>query len=296
MSGVTEPVEGSLEVAHGQGLLRIATLDWGGDGPLVLLHHANGFCAGVWNRVAQRLRDRFRVVAMDARGHGASERPAEEGSFDWWALADDLAEVTGQVLAQTGAERVALGLGHSFGGTVMLGALSRNPELFERVMVLDPVIIAKALRARMGRGGPSPMVTRARARRAVFDSREQALGGWREKPFFQSWAPGVLEDYGRYGLRDREDGRVELCCAPEVEATVFSTGGTIDLFEVERWPSIPVRFHWASGGNFSRATYEALAARMPDARVGTVETGHLVPMEDPELVVGLARALVDGDA
>ena len=27
--------------------LEIALLDFGGDGPLALLHHANGFCAGL---------------------------------------------------------------------------------------------------------------------------------------------------------------------------------------------------------------------------------------------------------
>ena len=26
-------------------------LDWGGEGPLALLSHANGFCAGVWTRM-----------------------------------------------------------------------------------------------------------------------------------------------------------------------------------------------------------------------------------------------------
>jgi len=28
--------------------IEIALLDWGGEGPLALLHHANGFCAAAW--------------------------------------------------------------------------------------------------------------------------------------------------------------------------------------------------------------------------------------------------------
>ena len=49
--------------------IEIALLDWGGDGPPALLHHANGFCAGLWGGVADRLRSHFRLIAMDARGH-----------------------------------------------------------------------------------------------------------------------------------------------------------------------------------------------------------------------------------
>ncbi len=37
--------------------LRIAALDWGGDGPPLLLLHPNGFCAGLFDPLARRLRD-----------------------------------------------------------------------------------------------------------------------------------------------------------------------------------------------------------------------------------------------
>ena len=42
--------------------VEIAALDWRGDGPLMLLHHANGFCKGVWALVADALRHRWRIV------------------------------------------------------------------------------------------------------------------------------------------------------------------------------------------------------------------------------------------
>ena len=59
--------------------IEIALRDWGGDGPLALLHHANGFCAELWAQVAERLRGRFHLIALDARGHGASSKPDPEG-------------------------------------------------------------------------------------------------------------------------------------------------------------------------------------------------------------------------
>ena len=49
--------------------VEIALLDWGGEGPVALLHHANGFCKGVWGLVAEALRDRYRVIVrLDSGG------------------------------------------------------------------------------------------------------------------------------------------------------------------------------------------------------------------------------------
>lgn len=52
--------------------------DFGGTGPGVLLLHGLAGYAGEWSGTAAWLTARARVVALDARGHGASERePAD---------------------------------------------------------------------------------------------------------------------------------------------------------------------------------------------------------------------------
>ena len=43
----------------------------------MVLLHALGDDASSWDRVAQRFAERYRVVALDLRGHGASDRPGE---------------------------------------------------------------------------------------------------------------------------------------------------------------------------------------------------------------------------
>ena len=106
--------------------LEIALLDWGGDGPLALLHHANGFCAAVWGLVASGLRHRYRVIALDARGHGDSSRPSGSGAYHWDRFAEDLVEVAERLVAEAGGGSLALGVGHSFGGTSFLGAAARQ--------------------------------------------------------------------------------------------------------------------------------------------------------------------------
>jgi esterase len=53
--------------------LRLHYLDWGGDGPPLLFLHGGALTAHSWDLVCLALRDDYRCLAVDARGHGDSE-------------------------------------------------------------------------------------------------------------------------------------------------------------------------------------------------------------------------------
>jgi pimeloyl-ACP methyl ester carboxylesterase len=266
--------------------VELALLDWGGEGPLALLHHANGFCAGVWGLVAEKLRDRYRVIALDARGHGDSSRPPGPGAYQWERFPEDLVALAEQLTKELGREPVALGLGHSFGGTAFLGAASRRPELFERLVLVDPVTppAPGSAAATLRRPHTNRLAAGARKRTRVFASREDARARWARRSLFAACDPRALDLYAVHGLRERPDGRVELKCPGDVEATIFESAA-IDVFEWARGVQAPTLLLWARRGNFSRATYEKLAASMRAGRVEEVDAGHLVPLERPDLVV-----------
>ena len=84
-------------VAGSEPGVEIALLEWGGEGPVVLAHHANGFCAGTWGEVAEALAPRFRFIAMDARGHGDSSKPEDPGAYVWDRFVADWVAVAAQV-------------------------------------------------------------------------------------------------------------------------------------------------------------------------------------------------------
>ena len=90
--------------------IELALVDWGGNGPLALLSHANGFCADVLGLLAERLRPRFRVIGFDSRGHGDSEKPAPPGPYAWEEFARDVIAVAEHVTRDLERPRVALGL------------------------------------------------------------------------------------------------------------------------------------------------------------------------------------------
>lgn len=277
------------------GGVELAVLDFGGDGPLALLHHANGFCGGVFGLVAERLRERFHVIAFDARGHGDSSKPESPDAYVWSRFATDLAGLAEHLLAVHGRDRIALGLGHSFGGTSTLVAASRHPALFERIALVDPVIVpppgspVSAERAqRIAR-----LTSAVRERQSVRGSRAEAIAGWRERRFFAAWDPRALALYAAEGLRDRPDGRVELKCPAEVEATIFENGEAVDLFAAARRVTVPALLLWAKGGDFPRPLFTELAACMPKARVEDLDAGHLAVMERPDLVADAVLRFCD---
>jgi pimeloyl-ACP methyl ester carboxylesterase len=274
--------------------IEIALLEWGGAGPLVLLHHANGFCKGVWGLVAHALRTHARVVAMDARGHGDSSKPEAPDAYAWDHFAEDLVEVAASLARKHADGRVALGVGHSFGGTAMLGAAARRPDLFARLLLVDPVTpppphaVLPPERAAFTRR----LADGARRRRGTWPSRADARAHLGRRSLFAHADPRALDLYVLDGLDERPDGSVALKCAGRTEALVFERNRTVDVFALAPRVAAPTRLLWAMRGDFPRVVYETIAASMPNARVETVEAGHLVPLERPDLVVDAIRRML----
>jgi len=264
--------------------VEIALLDWGGDGPPLLAHHANGFCAALWAPVAERLAPHFRFVAMDARGHGDSSHPEGPDAYRWHQFAGDLAAVADHLAAEAGRP-LALGLGHSFGGTSTLAAAALRPALFERIVCVDPVVMPPEVPDAARRAHSQSLVDGAHRRRRHWPSRQAALEHFRPRSLFAGWDDRTLALYVDEGLARQADGSRVLKCPPEVEAEVFGSAAGFDLFGRVQRLAVPALLLWARHGNFPLPLYRDLAARMADARVHEVDAGHLVTMQRPDLVV-----------
>jgi pimeloyl-ACP methyl ester carboxylesterase len=84
-------------------------LDWGGTGDLLLLLPGWTHTAYTYAGIAPAFTDRFRVIGLTRRGHGASEKVDTGFTVD--ALVQDVVSFVDAI----GATRVVL-VGHSFGG------------------------------------------------------------------------------------------------------------------------------------------------------------------------------------
>lgn len=95
--------------------------DWGGTGrPLVLLHGLAS-TSHIWDLVAPRLTDGFRVVALDQRGHGETDKP--DTGYDFATIVSDLAAF----LEALGLDHPIL-VGHSWGGNVVVEYAATHPD------------------------------------------------------------------------------------------------------------------------------------------------------------------------
>src|SRR5947208_7272687 len=87
LSATSLPVDNVLRL---QGGLQLAYREWGGEGHPILLVHGLASSYRIWDFVGPRLARRFRVIALDQRGHGRSDRP--EASFEFATYVADLRE------------------------------------------------------------------------------------------------------------------------------------------------------------------------------------------------------------
>jgi pimeloyl-ACP methyl ester carboxylesterase len=201
--------------------LRISALDWGGHGEPLLLLHPTGFCAGFFHPLASRLRDGYRPIGIDARGHGRTGSAPGRRGLSFAQLADDVVSVADAL----SIDRCVI-LGESLGGGVGLLVDAARPGLIRRLLLCEGIAFDHTALA--GRppgpqleGHDNYMATIARKRRAVWPDRATVRASYASRPPLDVLEPEALDAYLRWGFVDRDDGSVELACSPDDEAATF---------------------------------------------------------------------------
>ena len=115
---------GDLVVADG---VRIHWMEAGAGVPVVLLHGYTSCCDAGWfsNGVAKELARDHRVIGIDARGHGRSEKPLDPAKYDGDRMPADAIEV----LDHLGVTKAHFH-GYSMGGGIVAHLMARHPDRF----------------------------------------------------------------------------------------------------------------------------------------------------------------------
>jgi len=261
--------------------INLHVADWGGSGPALLLLHANGFLGWVYRALLAPLVDHYHVRSMDFRGQGDSEKPPL-AQCSWSNMARDVEEVI---------ERLGLrdfyGIGHSGGGAQLALYAATHPGRAKKLALLEPVTIPHepAFFDRLSADN-HPLVERTLRRRVVWDSREQLFAAYQGKDAFAAWEEEVLWDYVNHGTYVLPDGRIALKCSAEVEAQVFATTMSLDIFSQVDKIDCPVLVLRGERTDAPLAVVaERVARRIPHGSLVTVpDTGHFLAMEKPRQV------------
>ena len=100
------------------------------DMPAIVLLHGLASTSRIWIMMAPLLARRYRVLALDQRGHGESAKP--DGLYDFKAVVGDLAAF----VDATGLDRPVI-VGHSWGGNVALEYAATHPRRTGALILTD---------------------------------------------------------------------------------------------------------------------------------------------------------------
>ena len=282
------PTEGWTDV----GALRIHYLDWGGDGPPLLALHGLASSAHWYDLVAPILRQQYRIIAPDQRGHGKTTQI--NNGYDWQSLSSD---VTG-LLDNLELQRVAV-LGHSWGGNVAINVAALFPERVSALVMIDGGFFDGRLRPEATWEG---FRTRL-APRNVSGTRQEFL----ERQRFQlanCWSDEV-ERIVQTMVYEDEEGQIHDILRPDNQAQTIRTmwdesPSTILPRITCRTLIVPARPSPArAGSEFARMReemVEAAARALRDCRVHWIpDTIHDIGYHKPhELAQVIGEFLAEG--
>ncbi|MEU2549167.1 alpha/beta hydrolase [Streptomyces roseolus] len=265
-----------------RGGVRLSVRDWGGDGAGVLLLHGLAGHCGEWDGLARALRrDGYRVLALDQRGHGESERAPEDVSRR--AYVDDVLGVVeefGRDGSEGGGgsgERDFVLVGQSYGGhAALLAAARRHPR------------VAGAVLVEAGPAGSTPEEVAGVARwlrewPVPFASREAAVSYFGGGTVGEGWASGLERRHGGWW--------------PRFDAGVLAA--SLDENAVRSWweewdaVDVPLLAVLGQHGIIDAEQWDGMARRQPGVRgVCLPGAGHDVHLERSEEVYGVVAAFL----
>ncbi len=243
----------------------MAVKRWGA-GPPVLCLHAVGHGAGDFAPLADRIRDRYELIALDWPGQG---RSPEDGKPIRAARYADLALAACDRL---GLERPIV-IGNSIGGAAALIAAAKCPDRFSALVLCNP-------------GGLAPLDPAAR-----FVIRQMA-GFFAAGARGARWFPPLFAAYYRALVLPRAPARAQreaiVSAARELAPLLADAWRGFcepdsDLRALTPAIEIPVWLAWARGDKFvswSRARQAAL--KFPHHRLTFFKGGHSAFLENPD--------------
>jgi len=249
------------------GSLAVAVSDVG-DGPPVLLLHGLACGKRMWFHQIRALRQRFRVIAYDQRGHGQTDAPAVATEYSAGHLARDLVGV----LDALKIERAAI-VGFSLGGGPALALAASKPERVSRLVLAD-----------VGAGADDPVKIEAMARRwgALIAQGEI------DELVCEMLRSELFKVYARRSPR-RRDHMAALIRATPIDGLRFTLSEVLakrkSLFRltgVLKSVRVPTQVMVGELDYVCSKASRLLAQTIPGAALKIIEnSGHMSPIEQP---------------
>lgn len=256
-----------------------------GRGPAILMVHGSSSSLRTYDRIAERLKGKYRIIRYDIPPLGLSG-PVSDAAAAAVGRPEAVAE---ELLTRLGVTKVTV-VGVSSGGTMASFLAARRPDLVERLIISNapsapvdagPMKISKALALEQSIGGPpsGPKYKRRSFWDAFFD--------------FYSGEPGHVPAAKRdeyYQMNRR---------APEANTVAFTAVVANNAFTRETMAkvTVPVLLVWgARDPLLPPATADTLAGYLKNAQVSKLllpDVGHYPPLEVPDRYAKIIAAFIE---
>lgn len=259
--------------------------------PLIYFLHGNGFSGLTYLPMLKALLLDFDLIITDLPGHGDSDIGMRFTPWNGSAKYSlDVLKYFSQQLPET---TPIYGLGHSYGGVITGLMAGKDEALFDKCMLLDPVIFSKRMLKAMkvadifGVLGNMKLAKTARKRNQHWEDREQAFNSLKGRGGFKGWTDESLNAYVQYALTDSKEG-VSLKCPAKIEAKIYSS------YPKKLWSyfgqiKVPCKILMANKSfPFIQDSVEKLV-ELPLFCSDSVEGGHCFMQEKPEYSAQLVK-------
>ena len=210
---MNEPV---MKKTKGDGI-NIQVAVWEGDGKKILCIHGLTANCRFWDCLASALSPRHKVIAMDLRGRGLSDKPPTGYSMDshcqdLLGLMDDL-----------GLKRPVL-MGHSLGASISLVFAAQMPQRVDRLILLDGG--GKLTETQLFKffAAIKPSLDRLGK---IFPSSEDYVSQMKQTPYLQPWNH-FMDNYFQYEVEEVEGGVRSRVNPKHIEEEALNLG-KVDL-------------------------------------------------------------------
>ncbi len=268
-------------VGTGDDAVKLAIQESGKGKPIVFIHGL-GASSYTWHKIAPELAKTNRVIAIDLKGFGQSDKPLDNrySIFDQAKLVEDF-------LSRSGLRGVTL-VGHSYGGgvalAVALNQMDAGNRQIEKLVLIDSVayrqplpfffqVLRTPIIGELGMTLVPPEVQMTRALSIAYYKDEKVT-----KETVDHYASALHSEGGRHAL--------------------FHTINSLDPEKAEEFSyryrtlTTPALLLWCEHDKIVPLKFgKRLFSELPDARIEVIEDcGHIPHEEQPEETLRLIRS------
>lgn len=268
-------------------MTNIPFTDFGGTGEQMHFAHANGYPPGCYEELIDLLKVDFSIKAQHFRPLWDDNHRQLK---NWKQFSDDMITAFDQE-----GIRGTIGIGHSMGAITSMVSAVMRPELFSKLILIDPVIMpSKAYR--MTGWLPVALIKKifpiakiAAKRRDRWESKEVLFESFRKKKIFRSISDHGLKLFAEHATKPAPEGGIMLAYSREWETQVYCT-------PIQPWPYLEKVEHPTlviKAENSNVITNSVRASIQSTVQNGTFveveDSSHLVPMEQPEALADIIK-------